>query len=162
MTCMQSFLCMVALGNKTVAHTWLPSFDYANGRLCQDPEILLISLDWLSLDRRFSKIMTHSVDTQYISSVTIVLTFVWSPNSSQQRFSRADWRRVSCCTVVMWPLILNLKGLCHPWPGRMREPMKKQTWKSRADFFKFCRRFWKAVFICLNLSHRLIASEVLY
>ena len=27
-----------------------PSFDYANGHLCQDPEILLISLDWLSLD----------------------------------------------------------------------------------------------------------------
>ena len=48
-------------------------------------------------------------DTQYISSVTIVVTFVSSPNSSQQRFSRADWRRVSCCTVVMWPLILNLK-----------------------------------------------------
>ena len=50
MTCMQSFLCMMALGNKTVAHTWLPPFDNANGRLCQDPEILLISLDWLSLD----------------------------------------------------------------------------------------------------------------
>ena len=28
-------------------------------------------------------------------------------------------------------------------------------------FFKFLRRFWKAVFICLNLSHRLIVSEVL-
>ena len=28
--------------------------------------------------------------------------------------------------------------------------------------FKFCRRFWKAVFICLNLSHRSIVSEVLY
>ena len=106
-TCIQSFLCMMALGNKTVAHTWLPSFDNENGRLCQDPEILLIRLDWLSLDKRFSKIMTLSVDTQYISSVTIVVTFVSSPNSSQQRFSRADWRRVSCCTVVMWPLILN-------------------------------------------------------
>ena len=47
---MQSFLCMMALGNKTVAHTWLPLFDNENGRLCQDPEILLISLDWLSLD----------------------------------------------------------------------------------------------------------------
>ena len=47
-------------------------------------------------------------DTQYISSVTVVVTFVSSPNSSQQRFSRADWRRVSCCTAVMWPLILNL------------------------------------------------------
>ena len=47
---MQSFLCMMALGNKTVAHTWLPSLDNANGRLFQDPEILLISSDWLSLD----------------------------------------------------------------------------------------------------------------
>ena len=45
---MQSFLCMMALGNKTVAHTWLPSFDNENSRLCRDPEILLISLDWLS------------------------------------------------------------------------------------------------------------------
>ena len=87
---MQSFLCMMALGNKTVARTWLPSFDYANGRLCQDPEILLISLHWLLLDKRFSKIMTLSVDTQYISSVTIVATFASSPNSSQKRFSRAD------------------------------------------------------------------------
>ena len=40
MTCIQSFLCMIAL-RKTVAHTFLPSFDNANGRLCQDPEILL-------------------------------------------------------------------------------------------------------------------------
>ena len=87
MTRMQSFLCMIALRNKTVAHNWLPSFDNANGRLCQYPEILLISLDWLSLDQLFSKI---SVDTQYISSVTIVVIFVSSPNSSQQRFSRAD------------------------------------------------------------------------
>ena len=89
---MQSFLCMMALENKTVAHThtWLPSFDNENGRLCRDPEILLISLDWLSLDKRFSKIMTLSVDTQYISSVNMVVTFVSSPNSSQQRFSRAD------------------------------------------------------------------------
>ena len=31
-------------------HTWLSSFDNEYGRLCQDPEILLISLDWLSLD----------------------------------------------------------------------------------------------------------------
>ena len=90
MTCMQSFLCMMALGNKTVALTWLPSFDNENGRLCRDPEILLISLDWLSLDKCFSKIMTLSVDTQYISSVTIVVAFVSSPNSSQQRFSRDD------------------------------------------------------------------------
>ena len=41
MTCIQSFLCMIALRSKTVAHTFLPSFDNANGRLCQDPEILL-------------------------------------------------------------------------------------------------------------------------
>ena len=100
---------MMALGNKTVAQTWLPSFDNANGRLFQDSEILLISLDWLLLDKRFSKTMTLSEDTQYISSVAIVVTFVSSPNSSQQRFSRSDRRRVSCCTVVMWPLILNLK-----------------------------------------------------
>ena len=31
-------------------HTWLSSLDSEYGRLCQDPEILLISLDWLSLD----------------------------------------------------------------------------------------------------------------
>ena len=39
MTCMQSFLCMIVLRSKTVAHTFLPSFYNANGRLCQDPEI---------------------------------------------------------------------------------------------------------------------------
>ena len=34
MTCM-TFQCMIALRNKTVAHTFLPSFDNANDRLCQ-------------------------------------------------------------------------------------------------------------------------------
>ena len=56
-------------------HTWLSSLDSEYGRLCQDPEILLISLDWLLLDQRFSEIMTPSVDTQYISSVTVVVIF---------------------------------------------------------------------------------------
>ena len=41
MTRIQSFLCMIALRSKTVAHTYFPSFDNENGRLCQDPEILL-------------------------------------------------------------------------------------------------------------------------
>ena len=31
-----TFVCMSALGNKTVAHTFLLSFDNANGRLCQE------------------------------------------------------------------------------------------------------------------------------
>ena len=41
MTCIQPFLCMIVLRSKTVAHTFFPSFDNANGRLCQDPEIFL-------------------------------------------------------------------------------------------------------------------------
>ena len=41
MTCIQSFLCMIALRSKTVAHTFFLSFDNGNGRLCQDPAILL-------------------------------------------------------------------------------------------------------------------------
>ena len=51
-----------------------------------------------------------------------------------------------------------LKGPCHP--TRMRKPMKTNL--KKPDFFKLCRRFWKAVFICLNLSHRSRVSEVLY
>ena len=31
-----TFLCMTALKNKTVAHTFLPSFNNANDRLCQE------------------------------------------------------------------------------------------------------------------------------
>ena len=31
-----TFLCMIALRNNMVAHTFLPSFDNANGRLCQE------------------------------------------------------------------------------------------------------------------------------
>ena len=31
-----TFLCMIVLRNNTVAHTFLPSFDNANGRLCQE------------------------------------------------------------------------------------------------------------------------------
>ena len=41
-----TFLCMIALRDKTVVHTFLPSFDNANGRLCQETlsnlEILLL------------------------------------------------------------------------------------------------------------------------
>ena len=58
--------------------------------------------------------------------------------------------RVQHFTTSYWSA--PLKGLCHP--TRMRKPMKTNL--------KFCRRFWKAVFICLNLSHRSIVSEVLY
>ena len=31
-----TFLFMIAVRNKTVAHTFLPPFDDANGRLCQE------------------------------------------------------------------------------------------------------------------------------
>ena len=31
-----TLLCMIALRNKIVAHSFLPSFDNANGRLCQE------------------------------------------------------------------------------------------------------------------------------
>ena len=34
-TCM-TFLSLIVLRNKTVAHTFLPSFDNANSRLCQE------------------------------------------------------------------------------------------------------------------------------
>ena len=39
LTCM-TFLCMIALNNKMVAHTFLPSLDNANVHVCQ--EILLL------------------------------------------------------------------------------------------------------------------------
>ena len=42
---------MIALRNKTVALTFLPSFENANGRLCQEPEILLT---WSRDDLLFS------------------------------------------------------------------------------------------------------------
>ena len=35
LTCM-SFLCMIALRNKIITHTFLPSFDNTNSRLCQE------------------------------------------------------------------------------------------------------------------------------
>ena len=38
----------------------------------------------------------------------------------------------------------------------------KTNLKTSARFFKFCRKFWKAVFISFNLSHRLIVSEVFF
>ena len=33
--------CMIVLRSKTVAHTFFPSFENANGHLYQEPEILL-------------------------------------------------------------------------------------------------------------------------
>ena len=48
LTCM-TLLCMIALRNKTVAHTFLPSFDNANGRLCQEK---------LSRSRNFATMLT--------------------------------------------------------------------------------------------------------
>ena len=47
-----TFLCIIALRNKTVAHTFLPSFDNANGRghLCK--ERLLRSRNFASMVMR--------------------------------------------------------------------------------------------------------------
>ena len=39
----KSFLCMIALRSKTIANTFLPSFDNANGLLYQDPEITMVT-----------------------------------------------------------------------------------------------------------------------
>ena len=36
LTCLNILLCMTALRNRPVAHTFLPSFDNASGRLCQE------------------------------------------------------------------------------------------------------------------------------
>ena len=101
-------------------HIWLPCA-WRSQKQNGDPYFSFIVRQWIwpSLSRswnsanQFRLAITRLAflqdnDTQYISSVTVVVTFVSSPNSSQQRFSRADWRRVSCCTAVMWPLILNL------------------------------------------------------
>ena len=46
----------------------------------------------------------------------------------------------------------------------MRDEQKQtpQDVCGEVNFFKFCRRFWNAVFISLNLGHRLIVREVLY
>ena len=52
MRCM-SFLCMIALRNKTVAHTFVSSFDNPSGRLCQ--ERLLRSLYHGNVTSHFSQ-----------------------------------------------------------------------------------------------------------
>ena len=44
-----TFLCMIALGSKTVFHTFLPSFDNANDRLCH--ERLLRNRNFVSMVR---------------------------------------------------------------------------------------------------------------
>ena len=44
-----TFVCMGALGNKTVARTFVPSFNNANGRLCQER---------LSRSRNFATVVT--------------------------------------------------------------------------------------------------------
>ena len=59
----------------------------------------------------------------------------------------------------MSTIYISSKGLCHP--RHMCVPMKTNL-KTSARFFKFCRKFWKAVFICFNLSRRLIVSEVFF
>lgn len=47
LSCM-SFLCMITLRNKTVAYSFLPSFDTANGSLCQKTcSVQEILLPWL-------------------------------------------------------------------------------------------------------------------
>ena len=45
----KSFLCMIALRSKTIANTFLPSFDNANGLLYQDPEITMVTWRHTSL-----------------------------------------------------------------------------------------------------------------
>ena len=40
-----TYQCMIALGNKTVAHTFLLSFDNVNGCLCQEKWLRSINID---------------------------------------------------------------------------------------------------------------------
>ena len=44
--------------------------------------------------------------------------------------------------------------------GTMSPEAHARADENKLHFLKFCWRFWKAVFICLNLSHRLIVRKV--
>ena len=55
-----TYLCMIALGNKTVAHTFLLSFDNVNGCLCQERWLTSITLAKIgNLTSHFSSL--HSI-----------------------------------------------------------------------------------------------------
>ena len=65
-TCM-TFLSMTTLRNKTVAHTFLPSFDNANGRLCQERLLrcrnIATMVTWRhSLPKQFHDTINHKTD----------------------------------------------------------------------------------------------------
>ena len=76
-----TFLCMTALRNKTVAHTFLPSFDNANGRVCQ--ERLLRS-------RNFATMVTCRAVKKFLSSRLIMNTRqLWNAHQ-RHKFLRAE------------------------------------------------------------------------
>ena len=77
---------------------------------------------------------------------------------SKKNCGELHWRWRSASRWVS-TIYISLKGLCQT--RRMCVPVKTNL-KTSARFFKFCRKFWKAVFISFNLSHRLIVSEVFF
>ena len=79
-------------------------------------------------------------------------------NNNNNNCGELHWRWRSASRWVS-TIYISLKGLCYP--RRMCVPVKTNL-KTSARFFKFCRKFWKAVFISFNLNHRLIVSEVFF
>ena len=76
-----TFLCMTALRNKTVAHTFRSSFDNANGRVCQER---------LMRSRNFATVVTCRAVKKFLSSRLIMNSRrLWNAHQ-RHKFLRAE------------------------------------------------------------------------
>ena len=72
-----TFLCMITLRNKTVVHTSLPSFDYANDHLCQ--QRLLRSRNFATtVTRRHNCLMCGLLVIRLSMIALAIFTLFWA------------------------------------------------------------------------------------
>ena len=100
-----TFLCVIALRSKTIAHTFLPSFDNANGRFCQ--ERLLRS-------RNFATMVTwrHTSPLYYVFTKYSAPMISWSVSRGSENIE-VLWHTL--CSNVITKKIIRLTGVFVLW-----------------------------------------------
>ena len=110
-----TFLCMTALRNQTVAHTFLPLFDHANSSLCQERLFTGRSMNFATMVTRCN------ISPLYCQSLLKVLL-------AAQNWNLFSWTKQLTCKTEYWNLYIII--LCNLWIPRRVCKRGNQPWKA--------------------------------
>ena len=151
---------MTALRNRPVAHTFLPSFDNASGRLCQERLGSLSKYDGngakRSLKEWISSLLFHFI--QFVNCWRIFLEL-----NSKGLYLIWEKEKENCCLIFTSPKFVNTKFHVAPswhalkdwWnKGNVRWFLREQTSdkvcqykKSRSSLFILGKRKWRTFYL---------------